>query len=78
MYDFAKAVEEVITECKETGYGRVLRKDKDGYVTLWLEAEWVAYCDGLHDIVILHICYSDTGRIAYSHYIEETLIEKEH
>lgn len=75
-YDFIKAVEEVIENCKMFGSGRVQRKDDDENITLWLEAEWVEHPDGKHDIIELYICYSDTERIAYSKHIEETKIEK--
>lgn len=76
-YDFIKAVEEVIENCKTSGSGRVQRKDDNGNITLWLEAEWVEHPDGKHDVIELCICYSDTGRVAYSRYIEETKTEKE-
>lgn len=71
-YDFLKAVEEVIEECKSLGTGKVQRKDDCGNVTLWLEAKWVHLPDNKHKIVELCICYSDTGRVAYSRYINET------
>lgn len=76
-YDFIKVVEEVIENCRVSGSGRVQRKDKDGNITLWLEAEWVEHPDGEHDVIELYICYNDTGIITYSRYIEETMIEKE-
>jgi len=75
-YDFIKAIEEVIENCKVFGNGRVQRKDDKGNITLWLETEWVEHPDGVHDVVELYICYSDTGRIAYSRHIEETMTEK--
>lgn len=76
-YDFIKAIEEVIENCRVFGSGRVQRKDDNGNITLWLESEWVEHPDGKHDVIELYICYSDTGRIAYGRYIEETMIERE-
>ena len=75
-YDMAKAIEEVINNCKAYGSSRVQRKDANGNITLWLEAEWIEHSDGIHDVIELYICYSDTGRIAYSKCIEETMIER--
>jgi hypothetical protein len=74
-YDFVKAVGEVIEDCVSGGRGILQRKDERGNITLWLEAEWVEY-DKTHDVVELFVCYSDTGRIAYSRIIEETMVEK--
>ena len=54
-YDFIKAVEEVIENCKTFGSGRVQRKDDKGNITLWLEAEWVEHPDGVHDVIELYI-----------------------
>ena len=75
-YDFIKAVQEVIEECKINGNGKIQRKDKDGKVIIWLEAEWVTHWNGTHEVIELLVCYSDTGRIAYSTYIMETMKEK--
>ena len=75
-YDMAKAIEEVIDNCREFGSSRVQRKDDNGNIILWLEAEWVEHSDGIHDVIELYICYSDTGNIAYSKCIEETMIER--
>ena len=74
MYDFTKAVEEVIAQCKTIGKGKVVRIDQNGRNTLWLEAEWVPHPDGIHKVVELEICYSDTGRVAYGNIIEETMM----
>ena len=74
-YDFIKAIEEVIEKCRVFGSGRVQRKKENGEVTLWLEAEWVRHPDDKHDVIELYICYSDTGRVSYSRYIEETMTE---
>ena len=71
-YDFIRAIQEAIEQCKDWGYGRVKRYDANGNVKVWIEAEWVDY-DYAHDIIEVHICYSDTGAIAYSNYIEETI-----
>ena len=76
-YDFIKAIEEVIEKCKSFGSGRVQRKDERGNVTLWLEAGWTEHPNGTHDVIELDVCYSDTGRVAYSRYIEETMTERE-
>jgi len=79
-YDFIKAIEEVIEDCCKTfGSGRVVRvqrKDKNGNITLWLEAEWVEHPNGTHDVIELYICYNDTGNVVYSRYIEETMTKK--
>lgn len=75
-YDMAKAVKEVIENCRVFGSGRVQRKDENGNIILWVEAEWVEHSDGIHDVIELYICYSDTGKIAYSKCIEETMIER--
>lgn len=76
MYGFTQAIEQAIQECKDFGRGRIQQKDENGNITLWLEAEWVDHPDGEHDVIELFICYSDTGRVAYSRYIEETKTEK--
>ena len=76
-YNFIKAIEEVIENCKVYGSGKVQRKNKDGNITLWLEAEWVEHPNGTHNVIELYICYSDTGNVAYSRYIEETMTEME-
>ncbi len=75
-YDLVKAIEEVIENCKAYGSGRLQRKDEYGNITLWLETEWVEHPDGVHDVIELYICYSDTGKIAYSQYIKETMIKR--
>jgi hypothetical protein len=74
-YDFTKAIEEVIENCKAFGSARLQRKNERGENTLWLEAEWVEY-DDTHDAIELFICYVDTGRTAYSRIIEETITER--
>lgn len=75
-YDYVNAVEEVIDMCLKEGRGTVKRVDSFGDVALWLEAEWVALNDSPYEVIELMICYSDTGRAAYSRYIEETKREK--
>lgn len=75
-YDLTKAIDEVIQECLTGGRGRLQRKDSKGNVTLWLEAEWVEHPNGTHDIIELYFCCSDTGNVAYSKYIEETITER--
>lgn len=74
-YDFIKAIEETVENCKVFGSSRVQRKDENGNIILWLEAEWVRHPDDKHDVIELYICYSDTGRVAYSRYIDETMVE---
>ena len=73
-YDFVEAIKETIENCKVSGYSIVQRKDTNGNITLWLEAEWVKY-DNKHNVIELYICFSDTGKVAYSKYIMETLIK---
>mgnify|MGYP000978761473 CR=1 FL=1 len=74
-YSFVNAIKEVIEECKQTGRGKNIKTDSKSNITLWLESEWTEY-DESHDVIELFICYVDTGRIAYSTYIMETLAEK--
>lgn len=74
-YDMAKAIEEVIDNCREFGSSRVQRKDDNGNIILWLEAEWVEHSDGIHDVIEIYF-YNDAGRIAYSGYIGETMIKR--
>ncbi len=72
MYDFTKAVEEVINECVRTGaHSVVQRTDESGDVTIWVEAAWCEVLGGF-EVVELFICYIDTGRVAYSKLINET------
>lgn len=72
LFDFTVAVEEVIEECRRTGaYSKVQRFDGSGEVILWLEANWTQLPDDM-EVVELYICYSDTGRVAYSKLINET------
>lgn len=75
-YDFIKAAQEVIEECKVHGKGKIQREDAYGHIVLWLEAEWVTHWNGTHEVIELLFCYSDTGRVAYSTYIMETMREK--
>lgn len=71
-YDFVKAVEEVVAECVRSGaYSQVQRIDDKGHVTIWLEADWRNIGDDT-EVVELFICFTDTGRIAYSTFIPET------
>lgn len=76
QYDYLNAVKEVISQCDAKGRGIVKRRDTNGSVTLWLEAEWVTLGDGTNEVIELMMCYSDTGKIAYSSYIEETKRKK--
>lgn len=76
MYDMTNAIEEVIKMCLENGNGKVQRKDERGDIILWLESEWIEY-DDTHDVIIVYFCYSDTGRIAYSNIVRETITDKE-
>jgi len=75
-YDLTNAIKEVIEECKRHGKGYIKRKDENGYVTLWLEAEWVNHWNGKDKIIEIMFCYSDTGNVAYSRYIDETITKK--
>lgn len=75
-YEFISAIQECIEDCKANGTGRVQKFDERGICNLWLDSEWVDYEDGIHDVIALYFCYSDTGRIAYQKWIEETKIEK--
>ena len=75
-YDFVSALKEVIDECVRTGvYSKVQRTDEKGDVTLWLEAEWVDIEDGF-EVVQVYFCFTDTGRVAYGSFINETKRKK--
>lgn len=75
-YDFVSALKEVIDECVRTGaYSKVQRTDKKGNVTCWLEAEWVDTEDGF-EVVQVYFCFTDTGRVAYGSFINETKRKK--
>ena len=76
MYAFTNAIEEVIDECVRTGaYSKVQRTDERGNVTCWLEAEWVDTEDGF-EVVQVYFCFTDTGRVAYGSFINETKRKK--
>ena len=72
QYDFTAAVEEVIEDCRKKGaFSKVQRIDEKGNITLWLEADWKRL-PGDMEVIELFVCYTDTGRVAYSTFIEET------
>lgn len=71
-YDFVSAIKEAIDECVRTGnHSTVQRTDASGDITIWVEAAWTEVLGGF-EVVELFICYSDTGRVAYSRLINET------
>ena len=74
-YELINAIEECINYCKNNcGGARVRRFDENNNCTLWLEADWVELEEDQDTYVIeLYFCYSDTGRIAYSQKIYETI-----
>ena len=73
---FTQAIEECIKDCIDTGDGEIKRgSDNCGDPLVWVSSEWIEY-DSEHDVVLLHVRFVDTGRIAYSTVIMETLTEK--
>ena len=74
-YELLNVINQVIKECEERGCSEIqFGKDACGDPDYWLSAEYVYY-DSQHDIIELSIHYRDTGRVAYSIYIKETIKE---
>lgn len=76
MYEFTKAIEECIEQCKTLGSGCVQKYDSDKFTNLWLTAEWTDCDDGRNQAILLNIHYIDTGRVAYATLLEDTKIPK--
>lgn len=75
-YLFTQAIEECIQDCIDTGGGEIKKgSDNCGVPLVWVSSEWTEY-DSEHDVILLHIRFVNTGIIACSTVIMETLTEK--
>lgn len=75
-YELVNAIEECINNCRDSKEKACIQRfDETNNCTLWLEAEWVLLSDDNQDIYVveLYFCYCDTGRIAYTQRIYETI-----
>lgn len=69
MYQFTKAIEDVIQNCIDYGSGR--RKEKE----IWIETEWVML-DDEYDVVKLYLFHPTFG-VVYSIEIMEIKTNRE-
>lgn len=76
MLEFTKAIEEVVRDCKTYGRGQLIKKNRKGWVELYLSADWEPHPDGIHDVIVLYIHYTDTLNVAYSTILEDTKVRR--
>lgn len=74
--ELCEAIKEVVNNVLDSGgYQRVRKYNNDGICYLWLEAEWNEY-DETRDIIIVYVCYTDTGRTLAHIPIMETITDR--
>lgn len=74
--ELCEAIKEVVNNVLDAGgYQRVRKFDENNKCYLWLEAEWDVY-DDTRDIIMVYVCYTDTGRVIAHIPIMETITNR--